>query len=90
MVSYDFLEAKVYRMKWFEKSGVFNVRAFIIDFLIESKASFSLCPHLNTEFFLIMVCKGKTICEKSGTNIGTKLIWPKNYCIFFYYVEMEY
>jgi len=57
---------------------MFNVGEFMFDYLIESKSSFSLCPHLNTEFFLIMVCNGKTICAKSGTNRFTKFICPKN------------
>lgn len=46
----------------------------MISYLIESKAYFSLCPHLETEFFLNMVYKGKTICEKAGTNLFTKFI----------------
>ena len=72
------MDARVYSMKWPEKLGVLKARALIIDCLIESDASFSAGPHLNTEFFLIMVCNGKIIWEKSGTNRLTKLIWPKN------------
>lgn len=48
---------------------MFNSGALMIACLIELKASFSLLSHLNTEFFFIIVCNGKTNCEKSGTNL---------------------
>ncbi len=72
-------------IKWNDqkKFRVAKEGAFMISCLIKSKASCSICPRLKIKFFLIMDWRGKTICEKSGTNILTKLICPRKDCIDF-------
>ena len=81
--AYDVSVAKLYKVKSLEKLGVFNAGALMIAYLISPKDSFYLCPHLNTKFFLIIFFIGKTIKEKSGMNLFTKLICPRNDCMDF-------
>ena len=71
IAAYDFSEANVYKIKDYEKFGVAKDRALMIACLIRLNASCSSWPHLKFEFFLIIVCKGDTIHEKSGTNLFT-------------------
>ena len=81
--TYDVSDENVYKVKGLRKLWATKNGAMIIDCFIKSNASLSLCPHLKTYFFLIMVHKGKTICEKLGTNIFTKFICPRNDCVVF-------
>ena len=84
IATYDVSEVKVYKIKWLEKIGDAKEGEFIISCLIRLKDSFSPRPHLKTIFFLIINWRGKKIHEKSGTNILTKFIWPKKYCMEFF------
>jgi hypothetical protein len=76
-------EANVYKMKSSLKSWILKYGIFSISSLILMKDYFSLGPHLDSSFFLIMSCKGFTVSETFGTNLHTKLIFPRKDCIDF-------
>lgn len=76
-------EENVYKMKYSLKSWILKDGTFSISSLILMKYYFSVGPHLDSSFFLIMCCKGFTVSEKFGTNLCTKLIFPRKDCIDF-------
>ena len=59
--AYDVSDEKVYNVNGLRKLGVVRNGELTINYLINSNASLSLCPHLKTKFFLIMFFNGKTI-----------------------------
>ena len=73
----------MYKTKDSEKFGVAKDGALMIACLIKLNASCSSRPHLKFEFFFIIFCKGEIICEKSMTNLLTKLICPRKDCMAF-------
>jgi len=70
-------------MKSLLKLGLIRVGGFTISSLTMIKDLFSLGPHSNLTFFLIMSCRGFIILEKLWTNPRTKFIFPRKDYIDF-------
>ena len=83
MVAYEIWDLKVYRVNYFSKSKLLNVRAYTMACLIPVKASSLSSFHLNSTSFLIIPCKGLIIFANPEMNLWARSIFPKKDCMDF-------